>query len=161
MDTYISLEKYKLHFLHSVRCTEDIGIENGEAVCSDGNFYGSLCVFECEPGYSLRGTTTMTCENFGWNNPSPFCERGRLHVAAKFKKVGSVAKELGLLCCKNSCDKCMLVKKKKKKYRKINSNKTETKTSHHLFASMVVKYKKTFQVVVKFWFRTILLVCSR
>ena len=120
MDTYISLEKYKLHFLHSVRCTEDIGIENGEAVCSDGNFYGSLCVFECEPGYSIRGTTTMTCENFGWNNPSPFCERGRLHVAAKFKKVGSVAKELGLLCCKNSCDKCLLVKKKKKK--KIQKN---------------------------------------
>lgn len=51
----------------------------GEVVCSDDNFYGSVCQFQCDPGFRLEGSSQSTCSgeisNPNWDFPSPTCER--------------------------------------------------------------------------------------
>ncbi|XP_076810110.1 E-selectin-like [Clavelina lepadiformis] len=48
---------------------------NGESVCSEENFYASVCTYLCYEGYYLVGSRTSTCQEDGfWSNPPPACE---------------------------------------------------------------------------------------
>ncbi|XP_078494483.1 P-selectin-like [Ciona intestinalis] len=58
---------------------------NGVVQCSDSNNVGSMCSFQCNPGYELDGTPFSGCiytdstEDSGvWSSPAPTCpERGQ------------------------------------------------------------------------------------
>ena len=45
-------------------------------LCTHGNMqYGTVCDFECRPGYSLVGNKKLEClRNGQWNDSFPVCE---------------------------------------------------------------------------------------
>jgi len=56
--------------------------EYADMNCSDGNFLGSVCEFECNVGYSRVGAAVSSCVNTSlgihWSRPAPSCNPGNL-----------------------------------------------------------------------------------
>lgn len=45
-------------------------------VSSDGEDYGSKATYQCNKGYEMKGTDTMTCEATGkWFKKAPSCKQ--------------------------------------------------------------------------------------
>lgn len=68
-----------------IQCTHPLKYRKGKL--SKGNvssfdpefFEGATLVFECNEGYELKGSDTMTCLEFGWRPRSPpYCLGKRL-----------------------------------------------------------------------------------
>uniref|UniRef100_H2Z8I6 Uncharacterized protein n=2 Tax=Ciona savignyi TaxID=51511 RepID=H2Z8I6_CIOSA len=61
------------------KCPAPVQPLNGQVTCSNMNFGNSTCTYECEQGYTLVGSSEITCmENgFGlkWASETPRCER--------------------------------------------------------------------------------------
>jgi len=63
----------------AITCPSDIYmVENGEANCTDGNFFGSQCDFICNDGYLLDQDIVVTCgdgvaTNGNWSDEYPMC----------------------------------------------------------------------------------------
>ena len=49
--------------------------DNGDISCTSASYnVGTTCDFQCEPGYSLQGSSSITCQPDGvWNMPPPTC----------------------------------------------------------------------------------------
>lgn len=60
-----------------IQCTHPLGyskrkLSKGNVSSSDPEFFeGATLVFECNEGYELKGSDTMTCLEFGWRPRSP------------------------------------------------------------------------------------------
>ena len=49
--------------------------DNGTVMCTSSNEVNSVCVYWCDDGFSLDGSTQVTCQPSGdWSNPVPRCE---------------------------------------------------------------------------------------
>lgn len=66
-----------------IKCTHPLKyrkgkLPNGNISSSDSEFFkGATLVFECNEGYELKGSDTMTCMEFGWTpRRPPYC-RGK------------------------------------------------------------------------------------
>ena len=52
-------------------------IDNG-IVSSTGQDYGSKATYQCNQGYKMKGTDTMTCEASGkWFRKAPSCKQSK------------------------------------------------------------------------------------
>ncbi|XP_046573510.1 sushi, von Willebrand factor type A, EGF and pentraxin domain-containing protein 1-like [Haliotis rubra] len=61
-----------------IRCPALPSIANGNIHCSGtlGRVYGSTCTHRCNPGYSLTGAATLTCQRSGTYTPKrPTCQK--------------------------------------------------------------------------------------
>ena len=67
-----------------IECSEKLArIENGNFTCSDGNKFGSECLFVCNPGFEMVGlkgkhfnSAALTCTaNRTWDGWLPNCTR--------------------------------------------------------------------------------------
>lgn len=59
-----------------VRCEEPGVPSYGYKVQDDGHFANTHVLFRCNPGYSLHGSSTLTCLGGArrvWDNPLPSC----------------------------------------------------------------------------------------
>nr|XP_039248480.1 sushi, von Willebrand factor type A, EGF and pentraxin domain-containing protein 1-like [Styela clava] len=58
-----------------IKCQpESLSPLNGTVECTDGNFYGSVCTYQCGYGYILIGESTRKClEDSAWDNLEPEC----------------------------------------------------------------------------------------
>ena len=64
---------------------------NGQAICSDGAFVDSVCRFDCEEGYRLSGSRTLTCSESGqWNSAAPKCLRMLRSLLLNFRTTLSI-----------------------------------------------------------------------
>ncbi|XP_067663334.1 sushi, von Willebrand factor type A, EGF and pentraxin domain-containing protein 1-like [Haliotis asinina] len=76
-----------------IRCPALDNIVNGNIHCSGtvGRVYGSTCTHACNPGYSLTGPATLTCQRSGSYSPKqPTCQKiqcSKLPVPAHGKSV--------------------------------------------------------------------------
>lgn len=54
-------------------------MRNGNVSTSDPKYqYGATLLFECNEGYELVGTDTITCLQFGWSSRRyPYCKGER------------------------------------------------------------------------------------
>lgn len=54
-----------------------MGIKNGTLDCTKSNSYGSVCIVECDNGYNVKGSKSVTCSSKGdWvttNGDLPSC----------------------------------------------------------------------------------------
>ena len=69
--------------LAGIKCTHPLKynkgkLQYGNISSSDPEFFqGTTLVFECNEGYELKGSDTMTCLEFGWTpRRPPYC-RGK------------------------------------------------------------------------------------
>lgn len=87
-----------------IRCVKPrrLVIRNGNVTTSDPEYlYGATLAFECNEGYELRGSDTMTCLKFGWSpRRSPYCaikscpdpgrpENGDRYYQDRYFRIGS------------------------------------------------------------------------
>uniref|UniRef100_A0A3B4XY57 Selectin P n=1 Tax=Seriola lalandi dorsalis TaxID=1841481 RepID=A0A3B4XY57_SERLL len=73
-------------------------LAHGTFLCSDPH---GDCGFECNEGFWLRGTPTMTCSNSGhWSQDLPTCQPGLIAISVLSSGTGSL-KELTLATFKN------------------------------------------------------------
>lgn len=75
-----------------IKCTHPLKyrkgkLPNGNISSSDPEFFkGATLVFECNEGYELKGSDTMTCMEFGWTpRRPPYC-RGKCLLPESDKK---------------------------------------------------------------------------
>lgn len=77
-----------------VKC-ENPKVENGKKIAGFGPSYTyrDSVMFECDPGYIMRGAETITCEeNSIWSPPKPTCEKCKPGETPAFLYVGSVVR---------------------------------------------------------------------
>ena len=48
-------------------------ITDGSVVCNDTNNYNSVCLFSCEDGFKVNGSSNLTCTKSGWSGSEPTC----------------------------------------------------------------------------------------
>lgn len=65
--------------------------ENGQIMCNDHDFRGSVCEYVCDKGFILVGATTaLTCTDVsdgvvGWSAEPPKCERK--YISEQFRHI--------------------------------------------------------------------------
>ena len=47
--------------------------DNGKIIGNDYS-YGALIKFECDPGYNVRGSASLTCKKGEWKGQFPECK---------------------------------------------------------------------------------------
>ena len=59
-----------------IKCTEPKIGKEVLKLCTHGDMrYGTVCDFECRPGYSLVGNNMLMCSSKGqWTNSAPVCK---------------------------------------------------------------------------------------
>lgn len=90
-----------------IRCRKPrrLVMRNGNVTTSDPEYlYGATLAFECNEGYELRGSDTMTCLRFGWSpRKPPYCaikscpdpgrpENGDRYYQDRYFRVGSTVR---------------------------------------------------------------------
>lgn len=60
-----------------VTCSSSqLSLFNGNADCSDGNEYNSVCSYRCKVGYQIEGIAESLCQKDGeWSYPVPYCRK--------------------------------------------------------------------------------------
>uniref|UniRef100_H2Z6L8 Uncharacterized protein n=1 Tax=Ciona savignyi TaxID=51511 RepID=H2Z6L8_CIOSA len=65
----------------AIRCQPPVTeLLNGDVTCTDRNMVGSVCVFYCDPGFSITGEIATTCEHVSsvtaeWTSRGQNCQR--------------------------------------------------------------------------------------
>nr|XP_039254674.1 E-selectin-like [Styela clava]XP_039254675.1 E-selectin-like [Styela clava] len=82
-----------------VQCPSHVSVSNGEALLTNDNFEGSVCIFSCKPGFDLVGTPFIelesVCEDDGtgvgkWSEPAPTCSQITCDPVFKAPENGAV-----------------------------------------------------------------------
>ena len=64
----------KLYFL-VIECEKVGTLLNGNIECTEDINFDSACLYTCDPGYKLRGSSMRRCkEDSSWTGDAPFCE---------------------------------------------------------------------------------------
>jgi len=64
--------------------------EFGTVSCTDGNFLDSVCLFQCDSGFELTGSLSVSCARTGddsqsWNSQPPTCQRVQCEAHGELK----------------------------------------------------------------------------
>ena len=79
-----------------IKCTHPLKyrkgkFQNGNVSSSDPEFSeGATLLFECNEGYELKGSDTMTCLEVGWRPSRPYC-LGKRFLFESNKKLKSIS----------------------------------------------------------------------
>ena len=69
-----TIQVLNLSFNLGVSCDALQSVMNGRIISNGGTSYPSTVTYECNEGYSLVGSATISCGISGtWSNEPPFC----------------------------------------------------------------------------------------